>query len=187
MCGWSAKGVSCGQRAIECSAACTIVASCWGDPRPVERRQQQLALAHVRLAVDHEQRVAAEHAAEQAVDVAHVHLLGRAAEDLADVGRIAHEDDVGAGADPHRERLAELGRAAIHEAGGIADPRDRLAKAGTVGAGRQRRGRRLVGDAQRGGHAEAARGGVAGGDLGQDGRGAVDVKWRERLPGPVVR
>ena len=79
--GSSANGSPTGHVATSSSAAATIARVVLGDPRAVERRQHQLALAQVLVAVEHEQRVRAEDAAEEAVDVAHVHVLGRAVED----------------------------------------------------------------------------------------------------------
>ena len=107
------------------------------DALAVERRQEELALAQVLRAVEHEQGVTAEHATEQAVDVAHVHVLGRALEDLLDRGRVGQEHDVRARTEANAEGVAVAPAAAGHESLGVEDPLQRLDEGGPPGAGRE--------------------------------------------------
>jgi hypothetical protein len=103
----------------------------------VERRQQQLALAHVRLLVEQDHRARADHRLEDARALARMQHVGRRGEDLLDLVRVGdhHERRLAEQAD--REAPAVARAAALEVRGRAAPPADRLQHARRARSGRK--------------------------------------------------
>ena len=106
----------------------------------VERRQQQLALAHVLRVVEQQHGVLAERRAQDHVRFAGVEDGGIAREHLLDHVRVGEHHDRPDLAEADREHVAVLAVAAIEERPWAEAPRQRLAQDGLGGPGRQHRG-----------------------------------------------
>ena len=92
--GHSSSGSPRGQRAISCPRDLGHQLAVALHPLAVERRQQQLALGHVRLLVEQQHRVRAEHRPEDPVGLAGVQEPRVAGEDLLDVLGVGEQDPV---------------------------------------------------------------------------------------------
>ena len=95
-------------------------------PLAVERRQQQLALADVRLLVEDQDRVLAEDRAQDLVALAGVEDARIAGEDLLDERRVGHHHPGPFVGDPDREHVAEAGPALLQHPLRLARPDRRL-------------------------------------------------------------
>jgi len=103
----------------------------------MERRQHQLALRHVRVVVEQQHGVAAQHRQQHDVRLARVEEPRVAGEDLLHRVRVAEEHPRSLVGDLEREHVAVAPLRIVHERGGTGDPARRLEGAGSA---RPRRG-----------------------------------------------
>ena len=113
-----------------------------GHALAVERRQEQLALAHVRGAVEQQDRRRAEHRRHRLAQLADRELVGAGGEHDLDRGRVGEEDDVAEAAlaeacQAQREGVAVAAVAGLEERGGARAPRENLQRRGHARAGRK--------------------------------------------------
>ena len=93
---------------------------------PVERGQEKLALRHVLLFVEEQDRVGADHRTQDRVRLARMENLGVAGEDLAHVLRVGEHHPGAFLRDAHAEDVAVALVATLEEGAGPRDPSDRL-------------------------------------------------------------
>jgi hypothetical protein len=103
----------------------------------VEGRQHQLALRHVRVVVQQEHRVAAEHRQQHDVRLTGVQQSRVALEHLLHRIRVAEEDPRALVRDLQREHVAVAPLRVVHHRGGPCDPACGLKRARRPRSGRQ--------------------------------------------------
>ena len=115
-------GVPLGHRAISALAMSAISVAVALHPRPVERREHQLALRHVLGAVEQQQRVLAEDREQDPVRLAGVEQVGIAGEHRLDVVGVRDHHPRALVGDAQPERVAVALAALRHHPLGAAKP-----------------------------------------------------------------